>query len=107
MGNSQESEASLVSVNVALPRSVSYRGKQVQTGIFKMPVHGPVMVGRLNLEGDGQADLRVHGGPDRAVYAYPFEHYDYWKHELGRSNLAFGQFGENLTVEGMLEGGVH
>lgn len=93
----------LISVNVSKPKEIAAGGRTVSTGIFKAPVAGRVRVGRLNLEGDGQADLRVHGGPDKAVYAYPFEHYDYWQRELGRSDLAFGRFGENLTVEGMLE----
>ena len=97
----------LISVNVSKPKEIAARGRSVTTGIFKEPVAGRVRLGRLNLEGDGQADLRVHGGPDKAVYAYPFEHYDYWERELGRSDLAYGQFGENLTVEGMLEDVVH
>ena len=97
----------LISVNVSRPKEIAARGRTVTTGIFKEAVAGRVRLGRLNLEGDGQADLRVHGGPNKAVYAYPSEHYDYWKRELGRSNLVFGQFGENLTVEGMLESEVH
>ena len=97
----------LRSVNVSQPTTVAYRGRSVTTGIFKMPVSGRVMVRRLNLDGDGQADLSVHGGVDKAVYVYPLEHYAAWAQELGRSDLAFGQFGENLTVEGMLEDTVH
>jgi len=106
-GRSHGETMKLISVNVSKPREVVARGRAVTTGIFKAPVAGRVRLGRLNLEGDGQADLRVHGGPDKAVYAYPFENYDYWKRELGRSDLAYGQFGENLTVEGMLEGEVY
>lgn len=92
----------LVSVNVGTPKVVSWQGRQVRTGIFKEPVEGRIKVRRLNLEGDAQADLRVHGGEDKAVYAYPAEHYRTWSEELGR-DLPFGQFGENLTVEGLLE----
>ena len=77
------------------------------TGIFKEPVRGPIMVGREHLEGDGQADLFLHGGVHKAVYAYPVEHYDDWKRELGRDDLVHGQFGENFTVEGLLEEEVH
>jgi MOSC domain-containing protein YiiM len=89
-------------VNVGKPRIVLWRGEEVLTGIFKAPVDGAVAVTRLNLEGDGQADLRVHGGEDKAVYAYPAEHYAVWRAELGRE-IPFGQFGENLTVEGLPE----
>lgn len=92
----------VVSVNVGRPRTVEHQGRQVRTGIYKAPVAGPVHIGRLNLDGDAQADLRVHGGPDKAVYAYPSEHYAYWAREL-RRELPWGQFGENLTVEGLLE----
>ncbi len=92
----------VVSVNVGRPRTVEHQGRQVRTGIYKAPVAGPVRVGRLNLDGDGQADLRVHGGADKAVYAYPSEHYAYWTRELGR-DFPWGQFGENLTVAGLLE----
>lgn len=97
----------LVSVNVSLPKTVLHRGKAVRTGIFKEPVQGRVRVRQLNLNGDGQADLSVHGGPDKAVYAYPVEHYDVWARELERSDLTYGQFGENLTVAEMLEETVH
>lgn len=93
----------LISVNVSPLKEVQHGAKTVATGIFKEPVGGPVHVGRLNIDGDRQADLSVHGGPDRPVYAYPHEHYDYWAHELGRDAFAFGQFGENLTVEGFSE----
>jgi MOSC domain-containing protein YiiM len=93
----------LVSVNVGLPREVIWNGRTVTTGIFKEPVEGPVRVRRLNLDGDRQADLSVHGGPDKAVYAYPAEHYDYWRGELPDMELPWGIFGENLTTEGLLE----
>jgi MOSC domain-containing protein YiiM len=92
----------LLSVNVSLPKQVPYSGTIITTGIFKEPVNGRVTVNALNVEGDGQADRKVHGGLDMAVYAYPFEHYEFWEETLGRS-FPFGQFGENLTVEGFLE----
>jgi MOSC domain-containing protein YiiM len=97
----------LISVNVALPKEVRHKRKLVTTGIFKMPEEGRVMLRALNLDGDGQADLTVHGGVDKAVYVYPFEHYDYWKEKLGRKDLTFGQFGENFTVTGILEDQIH
>jgi MOSC domain-containing protein YiiM len=93
----------IISVNVGLPREVLCRGRTVTTGIFKEPVEGHIMVRKLNLDGDRQADLSVHGGPDKAVYAYPAEHYDYWRGELPDMNLPWGMFGENLTTEGLLE----
>lgn len=93
----------VVSVNVGLPREVMWKGKSVTTGIFKEPVRGPVALDALNFAGDRQADLRVHGGPDKAVYVYPVEHYDYWRGELPGVELPFGAFGENLTVEGLFE----
>ena len=93
----------LISLNVGLPREVSWEGRTVSTGFLKSPVEGPVALRRHNLEGDGQADLRVHGGPTKAVYVYPGQHYDYWRDELGDSGLAWGAFGENFTVEGMDE----
>ena len=93
----------ILSINVSLPRLVRLHGEQIETGFFKKPVSGPVAVKFLNLEGDGQADLSVHGGPDKAVYAYPVEHLDYWKKKVKRPDLGPGSFGENLTVEGMAE----
>jgi len=93
----------VVSVNVGLPRAVEWDGKTVTTGIFKEPVVGRVAVRRLNLDGDRQADLSVHGGPDKAVYAYPAEHYSYWRAELPGMELSWARFGENLTTEGLLE----
>ena len=92
--------ARVVSVNVGLPRLATWRGETVKTGIFKDPVAGPVRVAGVNLDGDRQADLSVHGGPDKAVYAYPAEHYPFWRREFGR-DLSWGVFGENLTVEGL------
>src|SRR5436853_7831936 len=93
----------MLSVNVGLPREDSWKGKFVTTGIFKAPVKGPVMLRRLNLDGDGQADLTVHGGVSKAVYAYPSEHYAFWRAEFAAMDLPFGMFGENLTTEGLLE----
>ena len=97
----------LISINVGLPREIIHRGQTIATGIFKLPVAGPVWLGRLNLVGDGQADLRVHGGVDKAVYLYPFEHYAFWAGELGRHDFSHGQFGENFTTRGLLEDEVH
>ena len=93
----------ILSVNVGLPREVSWQGKFVTTGIFKEPVKGPVMLRTLNFNGDGQADLAVHGGVSKAVYAYPSEHYAFWRAEFPEMNLSWGMFGENLTTEGLLE----
>ena len=93
----------IVSVNVGMPREVIWKGMTVQTGIFKEPMDGPVMVGELNLAGDQQADLTVHGGSEKAVYAYPAEHYEYWRNELPQVSFSWGKFGENLTTEGLLE----
>jgi MOSC domain-containing protein YiiM len=90
----------IVSVNVGLPRTVRWKGREVTTGIFKEPVEGRVPVRRLNLEGDRQADLEVHGGPAKAVYVYPLEHYAFWQDELS-VELPLGAFGENITVEGL------
>lgn len=97
----------LLSVNVSLPKEVLYRGRTVTTSIFKEPVDGRVMLRTLNLDGDGQADLMGHGGIYKAAYAYSIENYDYWKRELARTDFTFGQFGENFTVEGMLEDEIH
>jgi MOSC domain-containing protein YiiM len=93
----------LISVNVGLPREVAWKGKTVSTGIFKEPVSKRVMVRSLNLDGDGQADLTIHGGADKAVYVYPFEHYDYWRGELPDTELPLGIFGENFTTTGLRE----
>ena len=101
------SKAKVISVNVGLPRDVEWKGRIVTTGFFKEPVSGRIAVRRLNLEGDGQADLTVHGGVDKAVYVYPAEHYDYWRRELPGAPLPWGAFGENLTTEGLFEEDVH
>jgi MOSC domain-containing protein YiiM len=93
----------IISINVGLPREVNWQNKIVTTGIFKEPIQGRIMLRTLNLDGDQQADLTVHGGVDKAVYAYPSEHYDYWRAELPGMNLPWGMFGENFTIEGLLE----
>ena len=93
----------IVSVNVGVPREIQWRGKTVRTSIFKTPVPGPVRVERLNVDGDQQSDLGVHGGIDKAVYAYPAEHYAFWREELPGVDLLWGVFGENFTTEGLPE----
>jgi MOSC domain-containing protein YiiM len=97
----------LLSISVGLPREVEWRGKTVRTSIFKAPVSSRVRVGQLNLEGDQQSDLSVHGGFEKAVYAYPSEHYAFWRAELPGIDLPWGAFGENFTTEGLLENAVH
>ena len=93
----------LLSVNVGLPRDVTWHGKTVHTGIWKRPVDGPSQVRRLNIDGDGQGDLAGHGGEHRAVFVYQIESYEYWQGELGRDDFEFGQFGENFTVSGLAD----
>jgi MOSC domain-containing protein YiiM len=93
----------LLSVNVGLPREIEWKGKVVRTSIFKTPVMSRVRVARLNLVGDQQSDLSVHGGIDKAVYAYPSEHYPFWRRELPGADLPWGVFGENLTTDGLFE----
>ena len=97
----------IISVNVGLPRLVLRNGEPVSTGIFKEPVEGRVRVRTLNLDGDRQSDLSVHGGPQKAVYLYPSEHYEFWKQELPDMSLPWGMFGENLTTTGLFETDVH
>ena len=97
----------LLSVNVSLPKEVPHGRETVSTGIFKEPVGGRIMLRTTNLDGDGQADLENHGGVDRAAYAYSIKNYDHWRRELGRAKFAFGQFGENFTVEGMVEDDIY
>jgi len=97
----------LVSVNTGLPRAVMWHGRTVTTGIFKQPVEGRVALRSLNLDGDRQADLSVHGGEYKAVYCYPIAHYDYWKKELPGRELPMGMFGENFTTDGLVEDSVH
>src|SRR4051795_3876887 len=93
----------LVSVNVGLPRDVAWREKTVHTAVWKAPVPGPRMVRRLNIDGDGQGDLAGHGGEHRAVLVYQTDSYRYWQKVLGRNDFEYGQFGENFTVEGLLD----
>jgi MOSC domain-containing protein YiiM len=93
----------LVAISVGRPRDVQWRGRKAQTSIFKTPVSGRVHVTRDNVEGDQQSDLSVHGGPEKAVYAYPAEHYSFWRRELPGADLPWGAFGENFTTEGLLE----
>ena len=97
----------VLSVNVGLPRKVLYNGQIINTAIFKDPVKGPIMLRKLNLDGDRQADLTVHGGIDKAVYSYPVEHYDYWRKQFPDMDLTWGMFGENFTTEGLLEDAVN
>jgi len=96
----------VVSVNCGLPREVEWHGRTVVTGIFKEPVRGRVALRKLNLDGDRQADLTVHGGEAKAVYCYPSAHYEYWKAELPGRHLPMGMFGENFTTDGLSENGV-
>ena len=97
----------IVSVNTGLPREVLWHGQVVTTGIFKEPVEGRIAVRKLNLDGDRQADLTVHGGEYKAVYCYPVAHYKYWRQELPGRQLPMGMFGENFTIDGLLEDSVH
>jgi MOSC domain-containing protein YiiM len=96
----------VISINVGLPREVEWRDQMVRTSIFKQPVTRRVRVDRLNIEGDQQSDLTVHGGVDKAVYVYPSEHYEFWRKELPDFDLPWGAFGENLTTSGLTEDAV-
>ena len=93
----------LISINVGLPREITVAGRTVRTSIWKYPVQGRIRVSTLNLDGDQQSDLSVHGGVDKAVYLYPSEHYSYWRTQLADLDLPWGVFGENFTSEGILE----
>jgi MOSC domain-containing protein YiiM len=93
----------VISVNVGLPREVAWKHMRVSTAIFKEPVEGAIVIRKLNLDGDRQADLTVHGGPQKAVYGYPVEHYNYWRKLLPQMPPVFGAFGENLTTRGVSE----
>jgi MOSC domain-containing protein YiiM len=97
----------LISLNVARPRLTLYKGASINTGIFKKPVSGRIALRTLNLDGDQQADLSVHGGPFKAVYAYPSEHYGFWRQELPAMELPWGTFGENFTTESLSEDELH
>lgn len=105
-GNNTSPIMKLVSLNVGTPREVTLKNRTITTGIFKEPVQGRVMLRRLNIDGDKQADLSVHGGADKAVYVYPKEHYEYWRQKLPNMELPWGMFGENFTTEGLLEDAV-
>jgi MOSC domain-containing protein YiiM len=94
-------------LNISKPKTIVYKGEEVFTGIYKVPTIEPRMVRLLNIDGDEQADLTVHGGVDKAVYGFPFEHYSYYQEKLRQDSYEPGQFGENLTTEGMLESDVH
>jgi ferredoxin-NADP reductase/MOSC domain-containing protein YiiM len=98
---SEQQAGALLSVNVGMPQDVTWHGRTVHTGVWKKPVTGPRMVRRLNIDGDGQGDLAGHGGEQRAVFVYQIESYQYWKEQLGRDDLEYGQFGENFTVRGL------
>jgi MOSC domain-containing protein YiiM len=97
----------LISVNVGLPREVNWQGRVVRTSIWKNPVSDRIRVSKLNLDGDQQSDLAVHGGAEKVVYAYPSEHYSYWRNALHNVALPWGAFGENFTTEGMSEDQIH
>ena len=97
----------IISLNVGRPRLVVWDGQTVSTGIYKTPVEGRVMLRTLNLDGDRQADLTVHGGRNKAAYVYPTEHYAYWREELPDMELPWGMFGENFTAEGLDEATVN
>jgi MOSC domain-containing protein YiiM len=99
--------ARVISLNASVPGSLAWRGHEVRTGIFKQAVAGRRRAGKRGLEGDFIADLRVHGGPDKAVYAYPSEHYAYWREQYPGLELSWGAFGENLTSSGLVETDVH
>ena len=107
MWSNQGTDVKLLSVNCGLPREVMWHGKSVTTSIYKDPVKGRIALQRLNLDGDRQSDLSVHGGKDKAVYCYPIEHYEYWRAELPGHALPMGAFGENFTIEGLVEDSVH
>lgn len=97
----------LLSLNIARPRLVLYKGRSINTGIFKQPTADRVMLRTLNLDGDRQEDLSVHGGPYKAAYAYPAEHYDFWRLELPETELPWGAFGENFSTQGLSEEELH
>jgi MOSC domain-containing protein YiiM len=93
----------IMAVNISQPIEFEFEGKALRSSIFKKPVTGPVALGKTSLEDDGQANLKVHGGIHKAVYAYSHDHYAWWSRTLGRHDLSFGQFGENLTIAGLDE----
>ena len=103
MVTSGQRAGGLLSVNVGMPRDVTWQGRTVHTAVWKKPVAGPRMVRRLNIDGDGQGDLAGHGGEQRAVFVYQIESYRYWQDQLGRDDFTYGQFGENFTVQGLAD----
>jgi ferredoxin-NADP reductase/MOSC domain-containing protein YiiM len=103
MVTSERPAGRVASVNVGMPRDVTWHGRTVRTAVWKQPVAGPRMVRRLNIDGDGQGDLAGHGGEQRAVFVYQVESYRYWEQQLGRADFGYGQFGENFTVEGLAD----
>jgi len=104
--NTVSALATILSVRVSRAKNVRFQGDEILTGIFKEPVEGKIALRTLNLDGDEQADLTVHGGVDKALYVYPSEHYPFWKQELPEVNFPWGAFGENLTTSGLLESSV-
>jgi MOSC domain-containing protein YiiM len=106
-GSDRTTSMKLVSVNCGMPREVTWHGRTVTTAIYKEPIVGRVALRKLNLDGDRQADLSVHGGAYKAVYCYPSEHYDYWRSELPDRELPICVFGENFTIEGLVDDSVH
>jgi len=105
--NEENTTVKVISLNVGKPRLTVYKGATISTGIFKKPVAGRIALRTLNLDGDRQADLSVHGGPYKAIYAYPSEHYEYWRRELPEMDLPWSMFGENFTTEGVGEDALH
>jgi MOSC domain-containing protein YiiM len=101
--SSGQRAGALLSVNVGMPRDVTWHGRTVHTAVWKKPAAGPRMVRRLNIDGDGQGDLAGHGGEQRAVFVYQIESYRYWQEQLGRDDFEYGQFGENFTVQGLAD----
>ena len=97
----------LISINISLPKEVDFEGQRVVTGIFKEPIEGRIILRTLNLDGDKQADLTVHGGPDKAGYAYPIEHYEFWRKVYPDMKMSNGMLGENFTTEGLMEADVN
>lgn len=95
--------AKLVSVNIGKPKELTWKEKRFESGIYKLPVLGKVYASKFNLEGDGQANLNVHGGVDKAIYVYPYEHYEYWKNKFPNIDFTIGVFGENFTISGLDE----
>jgi MOSC domain-containing protein YiiM len=107
MGNAVSTMMRVLSVNIGSPKQVQVRNTSVLTSIFKSPVEGRVAVRGHNIAGDKQSDLRVHGGPYKAVYSYPSEHFAFWREQLPGMDLSYGMFGENLTTEGLMEDAVY